>query len=1445
MADPRTIVEGSVKYRDGRKWKPRWCVLSKLSPVADCLHLQLYRDSKERCKNAPTKASLSLEKFLGLETSFTLDKESNTMAVICSDMVVVLAFDSRELLIQWQVKIRSNLIEEHNYLVQVSHVPARSKLPCGPARLHLQDYTFCLTSGVPPKLLGTWPLKELRRFGVVQGKFCFEGGSCCGKGEGLHILLTNQATDLSEAFDLASRGKLLSRWRSAARANSALDASCRRSLQPKSTNRYSEKYSNESSRPLLSSGSDGSTSDACSENLRYGPEIRVRNENYPAGPTCKVHHRWPSGTSQFTTPLITTSSDVESVETISVTLSDSRESTPQLNRRLETNMNVNILDEEKDWNANQCDKCGRQFCTSVKQVSSSPETRRESGTSTPQWLPNIKPASPTTDEKTVSGVKRRPSDRTSLSSQSSHSSSASSSGSEYSIPRNCLDNLYDRPRSAHVTTGLPKFLIPRSAPIQEESPGLSNSVGQEEDEWPVDFPTGSFNGNSEKVWSSQVNPHVHKRSAFCMCTARQLDDSGKAKGSPKHDTGNVTALDVFSSSQKLTISREPTDRARKQQGHGMGLFDPKKNTVYPYAHYAVPRNILLVESLKEKYSFECSKDETWNPQVPLLTTENYDIPRKLKENLITEKNKSSFDMQVPTCCTCSHPRTYNQTRPFQQSFVKSCVCHKMMSWAGNIMPCWGNDVLDDKNQPSSSGQQKHELRNVVEIPVCTEPTKRPVEVVLVDGKEPQHIILNSELQTYQLDSSLPPETNTVKSSESLAETKNTVTSTEKISHIPDASINYVNFQKPRTSKSGEKCKLINENRDYANLDFIQSLQLYENSASVLVGQPSDDESLVNKASVAFLNKNDKTYFSTECDGNCQVFSGNKSTQDVLSLIHDSENIYEMMSCQHITSHPPESRVDNYLPMEPVDPCKSLISVTSISALDLVSTGLNPTETPSKSQSTQESLPLRPFMPYFLPNKIPDLEQENIGKSKDESEFSTPRNLLIKKKGLIPEEILSGATRSISLGSLKKKVLKRERSNSVESRENASESRQSSSYHQVEVSKTLPGRKCSILAKLTLRTKEKSYSTDEMSPSSSVPNSPSKHSFENLHRLSQCRSADCLKTDEDSKLSEDEDQSNDPLPNQAKCIDSGQYQLSMIKRSCSVPCKSRRNEIGTKIPGLNGLPNRFLEERSPPTNDTGTTCIHGSLPRKQNPENYTKTFSTQNSVEHSRKHRTSGSRKLSKSCRCKNTEDCSFYSRTLPPDQLDVLDLSAASSSSSSDMSDYIETLSLCSRSSSSSTSSCEYLRTEDVYALAHRAASMGVNIQQPSAALEHIVNTFPTRNTKECSQHRQKPPSRQFQVPKTTTTSSPGSPSWYFEGSYSSPMSTRQNFHFVFPKDEKELNYLEVEMGNSEPASPALKSEVVQYAEIDLLATSAAKKLGIERAQERKNSLSGGDNSQS
>lgn len=75
------------------------------------MHLQLYGDSKDRFKNAHTKASLSLQHFLGVQSGFTLDKESNTIAIICRDIIVVLAFDTRERLIQWQVKISNNLGE--------------------------------------------------------------------------------------------------------------------------------------------------------------------------------------------------------------------------------------------------------------------------------------------------------------------------------------------------------------------------------------------------------------------------------------------------------------------------------------------------------------------------------------------------------------------------------------------------------------------------------------------------------------------------------------------------------------------------------------------------------------------------------------------------------------------------------------------------------------------------------------------------------------------------------------------------------------------------------------------------------------------------------------------------------------------------------------------------------------------------------------------------------------------------------------------------------------------------------------------------------------------------------------------------------------------------------------------------------------------------------------
>ncbi|XP_038109325.1 uncharacterized protein LOC6053441 isoform X2 [Culex quinquefasciatus] len=235
MVDISSIIEGTVKFRDGKKWKSRWCVMRKLSPVADCLHLQLYRDSKDRYKNGQTKASLSLQHFLGVESGFTLDKESNTIAIICQDVIVVLAFDTRERLIQWQVKISNNLGDDLQYLVLVSSAPPKAKLATGPARMHIQDHRFCLTTGVPPRLTGMWNIQHLRRYGVVDNRFCFEGGSSCGKGEGLYVFVTDIGDEITHTLKMASQGKLASKKRAAARKIAALD-SPRKGAESRMTN---------------------------------------------------------------------------------------------------------------------------------------------------------------------------------------------------------------------------------------------------------------------------------------------------------------------------------------------------------------------------------------------------------------------------------------------------------------------------------------------------------------------------------------------------------------------------------------------------------------------------------------------------------------------------------------------------------------------------------------------------------------------------------------------------------------------------------------------------------------------------------------------------------------------------------------------------------------------------------------------------------------------------------------------------------------------------------------------------------------------------------------------------------------------------------------------------------------------------------------------------------
>ena len=54
---------------------------------------------------------MALHEYLGWEAGFTLEKESQTLALVLKDSLIVFAFDNRETLMRWQV----NSFKNYNY----------------------------------------------------------------------------------------------------------------------------------------------------------------------------------------------------------------------------------------------------------------------------------------------------------------------------------------------------------------------------------------------------------------------------------------------------------------------------------------------------------------------------------------------------------------------------------------------------------------------------------------------------------------------------------------------------------------------------------------------------------------------------------------------------------------------------------------------------------------------------------------------------------------------------------------------------------------------------------------------------------------------------------------------------------------------------------------------------------------------------------------------------------------------------------------------------------------------------------------------------------------------------------------------------------------------------------------------------------------------------------
>ncbi|XP_043953013.1 protein Dok-7-like isoform X4 [Gambusia affinis] len=197
------VVEGYARLRDGKKWRTRWLVFRKPSPVADCLVLVVFKDKSDKLQSNRERASVTLEEICGLEPGPWYEGVAFTLTVLCLNQVALLGFDSREALQAWELRLRYGLGEVHRFCVGV--LPG-TKLESGPATLHLCNNLLALVRDFPPVIIGHWNLPDLRRYGPVPNGFVFEGGTRCGYWAGVFLLASAEGEQISFLFDCIVRG---------------------------------------------------------------------------------------------------------------------------------------------------------------------------------------------------------------------------------------------------------------------------------------------------------------------------------------------------------------------------------------------------------------------------------------------------------------------------------------------------------------------------------------------------------------------------------------------------------------------------------------------------------------------------------------------------------------------------------------------------------------------------------------------------------------------------------------------------------------------------------------------------------------------------------------------------------------------------------------------------------------------------------------------------------------------------------------------------------------------------------------------------------------------------------------------------------------------------------------------------------------------------------------
>lgn len=145
-------------------------------------------------------------------------------------------------------------------------------------------------------------MNNSRRYGVVDNRFCFEGGSQCGKGEGLYVFVTDQGDEITHTLKLAAQCKLSTKRRATLRKMANLESP----RKPHKSRMSADIMPDENVCMAHHNMDDSNHSCICSSGNRmsYWPsqESRGLDSNYGCGDTTSVSENNDSFNDSFHFP---------------------------------------------------------------------------------------------------------------------------------------------------------------------------------------------------------------------------------------------------------------------------------------------------------------------------------------------------------------------------------------------------------------------------------------------------------------------------------------------------------------------------------------------------------------------------------------------------------------------------------------------------------------------------------------------------------------------------------------------------------------------------------------------------------------------------------------------------------------------------------------------------------------------------------------------------------------------------------------------------------------------------------------------------------------------------------------------------------------------------------------------------------------------------------------